>query len=73
MDTQEGFLTTFGMTVGLGDTAKMQSIFALDLILKSYRAKRAIYKSVFLIKGNKRIIIKTTLVVRDFLLKLRRK
>ena len=51
MDTQEGFLTTFGMTVGLGDTAKMQSIFALDLILKSFREKRGILKGVFFNSG----------------------
>jgi hypothetical protein len=29
MDIQEGFLFPFGMTVGLRDRAKMQSIFAL--------------------------------------------
>jgi hypothetical protein len=47
MDIQEGFLTSFGMTVGLGDTAKMQRIFALNPIQWSFRAKRGIFKRVF--------------------------
>ncbi len=44
---RHGELTSFGMTVEFGHKAKMQSIFASNLIFWSFRAKRGNLKSVF--------------------------